>query len=78
MSRLSFVVLEVGRARFAFPLWVVEEVLAFLLAAALLFRRRARPAFAFLFRPRLGFAVYRKGEEVFAVRGLRVWVWRPF
>jgi len=72
------VVIEVGRARLAFPLWVMEEVLAFLLAAALLFRRRARPALAILFRPRLGFGAFRRGEEVFALRRFRAWVWRPF
>ena len=78
MNRLSFLVLEVGRARLAFPLWVLEEVLAFLLAGALLFRGRVGPALSRLFRRRLGLSVYRKGEEILSVRGLRVWVWRPF
>ncbi len=78
MNRLSFLVVEFGRARLAFPLWVLEEVLAFLLAGALLFRGRVGPALFYLFRRRLGLSAYRKGEEVFTVRGLRVWIWRPF
>ncbi len=44
MNRLSFLVLEFGRVRLAFPLWVLEAVLAFLLAGALLFRGRVGPA----------------------------------
>ena len=78
MNRLSFLVVEFGRARLAFPLWVLEEVLAFLLAGALLFRGRVGAALFYLFRRRLGLSAYRKGEEVLSVRGLRIWIWRPF
>ncbi len=78
MNRLSFLVVEFGRARLAFPLWVLEEVLAFLLAGALFFRGRVGPALFYLFRRRLGLSAYRKGEEVLSVPGMRVWIWRPF
>jgi len=78
MNRIAFLVLELGRFRLAFPLWILEELLAFAVAVGLIFRGRARQAFGYLVRPRLGFSAYRKGDEVFAIQGLRAWVWRPF
>jgi len=78
MSRIAFLVLELGRFRLAFPLWVLEEVFAFLLGAVLLVRGRPGRAVSLWLRPRLGLSAYQKGEEVLFVSGLRVWVWRPF
>ena len=78
MSRIAFLVLEWGRFRLVFPLWILEEVFAFLLGAVLLVRGRPMRAVSLWLWPRLGLSAYQKGEEVLFVSGLRVWVWRPF